>query len=301
MKSENCYICKGNTNILYSVTNRKSKTFDLVRCDECGLVRINPIPEQQEVNKLYAGIPITEKYMDNEVYSSPLLTSLKKSFLIKPLINKFYKSFSKDRPDLLDIGCSTGWITNISRETGFEVTGLEANENVANYGRKKYGIKIIEGFVEDLDTDKSFDAVTMFHVLEHIIDPQMLLDKVHTLLKEKGRLLVVVPNGESLGVKLFKETYNWNVPHHISFFTPDSISQMFKSSGFRIIELTHLVSSPLLLYSFNRYMRKRNKNGKLSFRIKNKLVGNAIFYPLGLLGKILNQGEVIAVFAEKEM
>lgn len=300
MKNENCYLCNGNTGILYYFPKGKTGIYHLLRCTECGFIRISPVPEQKIINNLYAKNGMSEKQMENEVFSSPFLTSIKKSLIIKPLINRLHKEFPKiNSPTLLDIGCSTGWITSVSKETGFEVTGLEANPYVANYGRKKYGIEILEGFIEDLNTEKCYYAVTMFHVLEHLADPLKMLGQIYTLLNERGKLLAVVPNAGSLGVKIFRKNYNWNVPHHISFFSPETIDRILKDSGFRIFKIEHLISPPILLYSFNRFMRSRKKNGKLSFVIKNRVLGNAVFFPFSLTGKIINKGEVIAVFAEK--
>jgi len=300
MKREQCYLCKGNTKILYNFDTAKMGEYMLLKCINCHFLRISPTPDQKIIDDLYTNKSMPEKQLDNEVFSSSFLTLIKKNILIKPLINRLYKIIGKtDSPKLLDIGCSTGWITSLSKESGFEVTGLEANSYVANYGRKKYAIKIIEGFIEDLNTDEKFDAVTMFHVLEHIADPRKMLSQVHGLLDERGKLLVVIPNAGSLGVNIFKRSYNWNISHHISFFSPDTIQDILKQSGFRILKIVHLTSPPLMLYSYNRYMRNRRRDGKISFRIHNWIAANALFAPLSFIGKLLSRGEVIAVYGEK--
>jgi len=147
-------LCEGNTKILYNFATAKRGAYKLLKCINCHFLRISPIPEQKIINDLYLNNSMSEKQLDNEVFSSSVLTSIKKNILIKPLINRLYKIIDKtDSPKLLDIGCSTGWITSLSKESGFEVTGLEANSYVANYGRKKYAINIMEGFIEDLNTD----------------------------------------------------------------------------------------------------------------------------------------------------
>jgi len=300
MIQEPCYICNGKTEILYEFHTKKQVKYKLLVCRDCSFLRINPIPDQKTIDGLYKNQHMPKAQLDKEVFSSQFLTSVKKNILIKPLLQKLRTYIgNRDVPILLDIGCSTGWITNVSRDVGFDVAGLEANAYAAEYGRNKYGIEIIEGYIEDLETDIKYDAITMFHVLEHIADPGNMLKQIHGLLKDNGKLLIVIPNSASLGVSIFKRNYNWNIPHHISFFTPNTISDLLTQSGFRVLEVKHLISPPLLMYSYNRFMNKRKREGKYSFKIKSWIILNALFLPLSLTAKLMGKGEVIAVYGEK--
>lgn len=300
MNQKQCYLCKGKTEVLYNFNRRKKGSYKLLKCRSCSFLRINPIPDQGIIDNLYKSRPLPKDQLENEVFSSRFLTLIKKKILIEPLLKKIKNFFDNtDNTSLLDIGCSTGWITNVAKDIGFKVTGLEANPYVAEYGRTKYGIDVIEGYIEDLDSDQKYSAVTMFHVLEHIADPSKMLERINLLLDEKGKLLIVVPNSKSLGTGIFKRCYNWNVPHHISFFSPETIKDILVQSGFRVLSIDHLISPPLLLYSFNKYMNKRKREGKFSFKIKNRTIANAIFVPISFIGKMFGRGEVIAVYGEK--
>jgi len=300
MIKEQCYICKGKTEVLYEFNTRKNDLYNLLVCQDCCFLRINPIPDQNIIDGLYKNRSMPESKLEKEVFSSSFLTSLKKYVLIKPQLKKLRQFVNRaGNPKLLDIGCSTGWITDVSREAGFDATGLEANAHVAEYGRNKYGLDIIEGYIEDLETDLKFDAVTMFHVLEHIADPRNMLNQVKGLLNKNGKLLIVVPNSESLGAGIFKKNYNWNIPHHISFFSPDTIREILTQSGFRVIGVEHLISPPLLTYSYNKLMSRREREGKYSLKMRNWIISNALFLPLSLFGKLSGRGEVIAVYGEK--
>ncbi len=300
MNEEQCYLCSGKTEVLYNFRPGKKVPFKLLKCRDCRFLRIDPIPDQATIDKLYKGQVMSDTLLDKEVFSSSFLTSLKKNFIIKPLLSKFRKHFGNSgRPNLLDIGCSTGWITNVSREEGFDVTGLEANTHAAEYGKQKYGLNIVEGYLEDLETEKQYDAVTMFHVLEHITDPLKMLVRIHGLLNDNGKLLIVVPNSKSLGVGLFKRNYNWNIPHHISFFSPDTVKDILSRAGFKVLGVEHLISPPLLFYSYNKLMRQRKRKGKVFLLIRNRIMANILFFPLSLIGKLSGQGEVIAVYGEK--
>jgi len=300
MTKEKCYICSGKTKVLYEFYTRKDDLYCLMLCQDCSFLRIHPIPDQTIIDRLYKNRFISKSKLEKEVFRSSLLTSLKKNVLIKPQLNKLLQLVnSVGKPKLLDIGCSSGWITSVSRELGFDATGLEANAHAVEFGRKKYGLDIIEGYIENLQTDMNFDAVTMFHVLEHIADPRNMLFQVKDLLYKNGKLLIVVPNLKSIGAGIFKKNYNWSIPHHISFFNPDTIRELLIQSGFRVVGVEHLISPPLLTYSYNRLMRQRKHEGKYSFRMNNWIISNALFLPLSLLGKLSGRGEVIAVYGEK--
>ena len=296
-----CYLCNRDTAVLHRFNKTKGGgAYDLLECTGCGFLRIDPLPESITINNLYSDIAESEKKLEFEVFSSKLLTGLKKTFIIKPLLNELWKSLNQsDMPRLLDVGCSTGWITSISRDIGFDVLGIEANKNRASYGREKYKIDIIEGYIEDIDFNEKFDAVTMFHLFEHLKDPAGILNKISTVLTSNGKVLIVVPNSESLGVKIFGRNYNWNIPDHISFFSPQTLTSILQSAGFDVLSISHLVSPPILIYSFNAMMKSRKKNGRFSFRISNPVVANALFAPAGYLGKLLKKGEVISVLAQK--
>lgn len=300
MNNKQCYLCKGKTEVLYNFNRRKKGSYKLLKCQSCSFLRINPIPDQSILDKLYKNQAMPKAQLENEVFSSSFLTLIKKKILIEPLLAKLNNFFdTTDNTTLLDIGCSTGWITSVAGEIGFKVKGIEANSHVAEYARTKYGIDVIEGYIEELDTKQKYNAFTMFHVLEHIADPRKMLTQINSLLEEKGKLLIVVPNSKSLGVSIFKRNYNWNIPHHISFFNPITIKEILDQSGFRILGVDQLNSPPLMLYSFNKYMKKRKREGKFSFKINNWIISNALFVPLSFIGKILGRGEVIAVYGEK--
>lgn len=159
---------------------------------------------------------------------------------------------------------------------------------LAEYGREAYDLKIIECSIEDFKTSQHFDAVTMFHVIEHVPEPVKALEHIRSFMSNNGVLLLIVPNTKSLGARLFKEKYDWNAPHHVSFFSPKSIVSVLSKTGFEVLSVDHLLSPPLLLYSFNNWSR---------FKIFHPFVGNAIFTPIAIIGKLLSMGEVIAVYA----
>jgi 2-polyprenyl-3-methyl-5-hydroxy-6-metoxy-1,4-benzoquinol methylase len=80
---------------------------------------------------------------------------------------------------VLDIGCGTGWISSLWKGAGAEVVGLEPSIARGEYARRKYGIKIIPAYIEELHSQDRYDVIIMRHVLEHFSDPFHVLEKAH--------------------------------------------------------------------------------------------------------------------------
>lgn len=139
----------------------------------------------------------------------------------------------------------------------------------------------------------------MFHVLEHLVSPINELTRIREYLSVRdGVLMVVVPNGYSLGVSLFKELYNWNIPSHISFFSPRSLKYILYRSGFENVHIRHVISPPVLWYSMRNYFISNNRLNNINFILNNPVFSNTICTPISLVAKWLNRGEVIAAIAK---
>lgn len=295
-----CYLCGSKTSLLYNFVSKKGKTRSILECQNCDLLRIFPIPNKNNLKAIYSKEFKYDVIKQSEVFRSKILEKLKEKLIVRPLLKDLAISFKENsNPTLLDIGCSTGWITSIANDVGFNAKGLEANPNAAAIAREKFGLDVYEGFVEDLDIEQRFDAVVMFHVLEHFVDPIATLEKVKSILKENGKLLIVVPNAKSIGTKIFKENYNWNIKHHITFFSEKSLEMTLQKSGFKKQKAVDLYSTPMLVTSFNKMMKRRKRNAWLSFKLKNKIFANLLMLPIGIIGKIIGRGEVMAVYASK--
>ena len=287
--------------VVYELPRASNRQTDIVRCPQCDILRVSPLPNMDDIRDFYKKKPVGDLLEKAEVFSSPIITKLKESLIISPVI-KWFKSElrGKSNPKLLDIGCASVWITAVARKNGFDAMGLEANPYLSDIARKKYGLNIKEGFIEDFDCKQLFDAVSMFHVLEHLIDPLDSLSRARDILTSRGLLLTVVPNSLSLGVRIFKRYYNWNAQQHMSFFSEKSIRIAFERSGFDLISVKHLPSPPILWYSFKNLMNtKQSIYRKVGF-LKNPYLFNILFTPLALYGKHTKKGEVIAVIGRKK-
>lgn len=144
------------------------------------------------------------------------------------------------RGRLLDYGCAVGLFVKVAAAAGWAATGLDRSEWAADYGRRTFGLDIV---VSDGSHDPfapaTFDAISMWDVLEHLESPREVLGSVARWLKPGGVLGLNTVNASSLGARLAGP--NWRhlaPPMHLQYFTRDSLHRLLHEFGFRVVSRT---------------------------------------------------------------
>jgi|TARA_B100001964_G_C14199752_1_gene585178 2-polyprenyl-3-methyl-5-hydroxy-6-metoxy-1,4-benzoquinol methylase len=206
--------------------------FDFVKCRHCGLLYVNPqlkadvseaFYKRSKTSTAWIKVQQGEKEQDWN-YRMKYFPALKELKSLKPQGGR-----------LLDIGCSIGQFVKHSAKFGWQGEGVELNKEAVEFGRKEYGLKIYDKKLDELGLDgESYDLITLWGVLEHLTDPNKMLLDVNRLLKKDGLLLLFVPNGHSLIVRLSRE-HNSTVSgrSHLWYFTPVTISKILEKNGFK--------------------------------------------------------------------
>jgi 2-polyprenyl-3-methyl-5-hydroxy-6-metoxy-1,4-benzoquinol methylase len=142
----------------------------------------------------------------------------------------------KHRGDLLDIGCGDGDFLRAMRRRGWNTTGVElVDEKRSKLGAR--GIRAIgpEGW-PGLDS-ASFNAVTLWHALEHLHKPLDVLRHVRRLLKPEGICVIAVPNAASPQARRDgSRWFGYDVPRHLWHFTPVTLARLLAQTGFAVRE-----------------------------------------------------------------
>jgi 2-polyprenyl-3-methyl-5-hydroxy-6-metoxy-1,4-benzoquinol methylase len=136
---------------------------------------------------------------------------------------------------LLDVGAGTGAFLATMQQAGWVVTGLEPDETARNNARSLHNIELHSPDKLFSLPPNSFDAITLWHVLEHVHDLHRYMDAFNTLLKAAGVLIIAVPNYTSHDAAIYKE--NWaayDVPRHLYHFSPQSMLALAQRHGFGI-------------------------------------------------------------------
>ncbi|HEX3024592.1 MAG TPA: class I SAM-dependent methyltransferase, partial [Chitinophagaceae bacterium] len=163
------------------------------------------------------------------------------------------------KADLLDVGAGTGAFANAMQKAGWKVTGLEPDENARQVALNKYSLHLQSTENLFLLNKEQFDAITLWHVLEHVHDLHAYLEKFHSILKPDGKLLIAVPNYTSFDADIHKEHWAaYDVPRHLYHFSPKSIQMLAKAKGFTVKDY-----KPMWFDSFYVSMlSEQHKNGR---------------------------------------
>jgi 2-polyprenyl-3-methyl-5-hydroxy-6-metoxy-1,4-benzoquinol methylase len=158
-------------------------------------------------------------------------------------INNLAKLLVKNRSNIhiLDVGCSNGSFVSIANSLGLRAEGVDPSENAITDGFKK-GLNLHTGFLDEVAfPDNSFDAITLYEVIEHVSDSSSLFKECARILRPNGILLVGTGNVDSWTRRIKK--HNWDFfdmeKHggHINFFSPKSLSILAPRVGFRVVKI----------------------------------------------------------------
>jgi len=139
---------------------------------------------------------------------------------------------------ILDVGCGVGHFLNGMKLRGWQALGTEVSKEAAAYARERFDLEVFVGPLEQAGFPAAyFDAVTLWHVLEHLHDPLATLLEINRLLKEDGLLVFAIPNWHSLDARLFGEFWvGLDMPRHLYVFPRPALEELLARSGFRIAE-----------------------------------------------------------------
>jgi 2-polyprenyl-3-methyl-5-hydroxy-6-metoxy-1,4-benzoquinol methylase len=140
---------------------------------------------------------------------------------------------------LLDFGCGDGNFMSRMQRVGWQVSGIEQDPKAADSLRARLGFDVRPSLDAFMDRAGEFDLITVSHVIEHLADPVATLRVLRRYLKPAGSLILVTPNANSLGARLFGKFWRGlEPPRHFNVFTPKSLRYALCQAGYTIKELT---------------------------------------------------------------
>jgi 2-polyprenyl-3-methyl-5-hydroxy-6-metoxy-1,4-benzoquinol methylase len=139
---------------------------------------------------------------------------------------------------LLDYGCGTGAFINTCKKNGWTVSGVELDDDARNIAQTHTHTTIVPSY-EQLDNNIKFDIISLWHVLEHVSNlNETIVELKHKMVK-KGRLIVAVPNHDSLDQQIYKQHWAaYDLPRHLYHFNQKTIKAIMKRHQLKLIE-TH--------------------------------------------------------------
>jgi 2-polyprenyl-3-methyl-5-hydroxy-6-metoxy-1,4-benzoquinol methylase len=236
-----CNLCGADDAEVICTRARWGERMRNVACRRCGFVYADPRLDRDALDRFYRS-RIYPQYVgpDGRFTRRLIDSSIKQA-------GETYRYFTgragveMSGKRVLEIGCGLGDFLALARDEGADVLGVEMDGLYANFAEEERKLRVLRQHIERQTFDRQFDAIAMFHVLEHLEDPGAMLATLRSLLTPDGQLLIEVPN--LMGP--------WNVPpgeffriEHLSNFSPNTLRELLRRSGFLVI---HQDRDPFLL------------------------------------------------------
>ncbi|MFC7774869.1 class I SAM-dependent methyltransferase [Flavobacterium sp. GCM10027622] len=238
----------------HSVSGEK---FELLLDEELQLLKTHPQPELENLGKYYE----SEDYISHTDAKRSLFEKMYHWVKIYSLNKKvsLLNSLHHEKGSLLDIGAGTGDFLVTAKANGWQITGIEPNENAKKLAVSK-GVSF-ENSIESIE-NQQFDVITMWHVLEHVPNVEHQIQQLKRLLKPNGTIIIAVPNFKSYDATYYGEFWAaYDVPRHLWHFSKTSIEKLFAKENLKLVKVL-----PMVFDSFYvALLSEKYKNGKMNF------------------------------------
>ncbi len=262
--TEKCPLCNSpHIQFKYDAIRDYASTddpFSILCCNNCSLLYTYPIPEN------------LDRYYDSNNYISH---SEDRQGIINKLyyyfrninLNYKYKLTKKHSTgnNWADYGAGAGSFCAYATKKGIHITAYEPNAYARESSIKK-GVETYDS-VDFLTTTTSYNCITLWHVLEHIVNPTESLNQFHKRLKQNGVLILALPNHNSFDCQYYNKYWAaWDVPRHLWHFNETALNTLAKNTGFEI-----LTTYPLYFDSF--YVSALSEKYKKGFLLIGFIIG----------------------------
>ncbi len=208
--------------------------FEIWECGNCTLRFTQAVPSVEKIGHYYKSDDYvshtnTKKGLINQLYHVVRKRTLRQKL---KMIQRFC---GLQTGNILDLGAGTGAFVNIMNRAGWNVTGLEPDATT-----RQLALQLQQAELQPIEElfklpAESYDAITLWHVLEHVHSLHSYLDQLKRLIKPDGKIIIAVPNYTSYDADVYGS--NWaayDVPRHLYHFSPQSMTLLVEKRGWAI-------------------------------------------------------------------
>lgn len=233
-----CPVCRSET-IEYKLTakdNTVSKEpFEIWECADCSLRFTQDVPSESSIGKYYQ----SQDYISHSNTKKGIINTLYhwvRNYTLSSKKRLIRKLTTLKTGSLLDVGAGTGAFASTMQKAGWKVTALEPDETARQNAKTQYQLDLQTPDQLHHQPSAHYDAITMWHVLEHVHDLHGYLKTFSRILKQQGSLIIAVPNYTSYDADIYQEHWAaYDVPRHLYHFSPNSIDTLAEQYGMQVV------------------------------------------------------------------
>jgi 2-polyprenyl-3-methyl-5-hydroxy-6-metoxy-1,4-benzoquinol methylase len=232
-----CPVC-GGSDFLHFLTCTdhfvSGEKFSIKECRSCGFKITEDVEDEENIGHYYH----SEEYISHSNTSKGLVNAVYhrvRKFMLKRKRQLVERAAGMRIGQILDVGAGTGYFLNEMSQNGWQTSGTEKSSEARQFAKSEFRLDLNE--TRDLFKmkDKTFDVITLWHVLEHIHEPEKNMHAFQRLLKREGKLIIAVPNHLSYDARHYKEFWAaYDVPRHIWHFAPMQMKLFGEKYNFKL-------------------------------------------------------------------
>ncbi|MCP4038526.1 MAG: class I SAM-dependent methyltransferase [bacterium] len=260
-----CLVCGDpRSHLRYQITR-----FQVLECSRCDQIFLNPLPDEREIQELFAelyatgggSVPELKSYYGycyDDDPDNPLVQ------LYEQWLDRIEECHATGR--LLDVGSGTGLFLAIAKRRGWEVYGIDASTEATDFARERFGLDLWVGDFADFESrELRFDVITGWDIIEHARAPVPLLETMRECLAPGGSIVLSTPDQNSIldviagglyrasGGRMIAALEKFYIEQHFLYFTQASLAQAFARAGLEVTtmeaeftDLRRLTLNPLM-------------------------------------------------------
>ena len=218
--------------------------YEILRCPSCRLLFRAELPDADALRTIYGESYFTAPAGDVEGqgYANYLADEPEHRRNAQRRLRLLERHTHPGR--LLDVGCAAGFFLDEARRGGWAIAGVDLSEPMTSWAREQLRLPVLTGRFLNADLNGTFDAMTMWDYLEHVIDPRAELERAAALLRPSGILALSTGDASSAIARLSGRRWHLLTPeHHNFFFTRDHLARYLKEQGFELLSTKYVWSS----------------------------------------------------------
>lgn len=238
IKYSRCPVCNSE-GVEYKLSVKdytvSKELFEIWECADCTVRFTQDIPSADAIGPYYQSAEYvshsnTKKGLINKLYHWIRSITLRSK---KKMVSHFT---DLNTGTLLDVGAGTGAFVAMMQKSGWNIRGLEPDETARKNAKDEFRVTLELPSALYNQPPGHYDAITMWHVLEHVHDLHGYLSAFQRILKEKGTLFIAVPNYTSDDAAIYKEYWAaYDVPRHLYHFSPNSMDILVEQHGMQVV------------------------------------------------------------------
>ena len=211
---------------------RRKNDYNLMRCASCGLAFMDLADSENHVETVYG-----DDYFFSGKQGYPNYLEGRQNLVLQG--KKYAGLLARHMPpgSLLDVGCAAGFIMKGFSEMGWNTHGVEPNNSMASFGRREFGMDITTGSLESFDSGKKYDVISLIQVIGHFYDIDAAFEKISSMLKKDGLVLIESWNRKSVYARLMgNHWHELSPPTVLNWFSDDTLAVFMRQHGFTLVE-----------------------------------------------------------------